>query len=466
MLGKKKEKNTSAADNALLMEMMDKAIAGDFSQIDTSLFGDSQVAEKYNELLKSFVDLNNNFVMRLNNSMELIGDSSRVRDMIEELRSQTTAINDMSGSSQELGTSIQNIQDAVYTIQEKTHTVMEDAHSCVDEMNSSIEIVDASVANVLQINEQISEFQVKAAQINEIIDMVKKVANKSGLLALNASIEAARAGEAGRGFAVVANQVKDLSANTTQSAEAAMAYVQELMTGISALVESINNTATQLTDGNASIHRSLESMEHISSSMSLVSSEVDHIYGEINTQSALTEAFVASIDTIAASYDDLSNGCVNVGDQLYKISRLIDNLRSDVARRRAKLHTQDWLTIYAVDHLIFTWRQYNNIADFETLVIEQINNPKGCKFGKWANAQTDTRITGSAAFKRAYKNHEDIHTHSVNAWHAKQANNREEAIRHFNQAYDAYLLFSADMKDLKAVVAATGDNIESEIQRI
>lgn len=466
MFGRKAKENTSAADNALLIEMMEKTIAGDFSQVDTSQFHDPTVAEKYNEVLKSFVALNNNFVVRLNDSMKLIGDSSCVKDMIEELNSQTTAINDMSGSSQELGTSIQNIQDAVYTIQEKTHTVMEDAHSCVEEMNSSIKIVDNSVSSVLQINEQIAEFQAKAAQINEIIDMVKKVANKSGLLALNASIEAARAGEAGRGFAVVANQVKDLSANTTQSAEAAMAYVQELMTGISALVESINATATQLTDGNASIHRSLKSMEHISSSMNLVSSEVDHIYGEINTQSALTQAFVASIDTIAASYDDLSNGCLGTGAHMYKISRLIDNLRSDVARRRAKLYTQDWLNIYEVDHLIFTWRQYNSLAGFETLKLEQINNPGGCKFGKWANSQTDTRITESSAFKKAYKAHTEIHNHSVDAWHAKRAGNREEALNHFLAAYDSYTIFLAAMEEVKKVVAATGDAEYSKIIEI
>lgn len=466
MFGKKKESPAPKADNALLIEWMDKAIAGDFSPVDTALFQDPQVAEKYNQVLESFVQLNNNFVMRLNNSMTLIGDSGCVKEMIEQVNSQTTAINDMQGSSQELGTSIQNIQDAVYTIQEKTHTVMEDADSCVEDMNSSIRTVDASVASVLQINEQVADFQAKAAKINEIIDMVKKVANKSGLLALNASIEAARAGEAGKGFAVVANQVKELSANTTQSAEDAMAYVHELLEGISNLVESIDTTAAQLTAGNANIHHSLESLEHMNENMKLVSSEIDHIYGEINTQSALTESFVASIDTIAASYEELSNGCVGTGAHMYKISRLIDNLRSDVARRRAKLHTLDWITVYEIDHLIFTWRIYNNLADFEKLNLEQVNNPKGCKFGKWVSAQTDARITGSAAFRQAVKYHDEIHAHAVNSWHAKSNGNREEALKHFQLAYAAYPKFVDALRELKNVIASTGDSKCSEIEEI
>ena len=61
MFGRKAKENTSTADNALLIEMMEKTIAGDFSQVDTSQFHDPSVAEKYNEVLKSFVALNNNF---------------------------------------------------------------------------------------------------------------------------------------------------------------------------------------------------------------------------------------------------------------------------------------------------------------------------------------------------------------------------------------------------------------------
>ena len=466
MFGKKKEVAVANADNTLLIELMDKAIAGDFSPVDLTQFQDPQVADKYNKVLASFVQLNNNFVMRLNDSMKLIGDSGCVKDMIEQLNSQTTAINNMQGSSQELGASIQNIQDAVYTIQERTHTVREDADSCVESMNSSIRIVDESVTNVLDINKQVSDFQAKAAKINEIIDMVKKIANKSGLLALNASIEAARAGEAGRGFAVVASQVKELSANTSQSAEDVMTYVQDLMDGITSLVESVNTTAAQLESGNDTIHHSLESLQHMDQNLRQVSSEIDHIYGEINTQSALTESFVASIDTIAGSYDQLSEECIGTGAHMYKISRLIDNLRSDVARRRAILYPQDWLIVYEIDHLIFTWRLYNNLADFEKLRLDQVNNPKGCKFGKWVTAQTDPRITGSNAFKQAVKYHDEIHAHAVDSWHAKDEGNREEALRHFLMAYDVYPKFVKALHDIRRVIASTGDTRESKIEAI
>lgn len=466
MFGRKKESAAPNTDNTLLIEWMDKAIAGDFSAVDTSLFQDPKVAEKYNQVLDSFVQLNNNFVMRLNDSMTLIGDSGCVKNMIEQVNAQTSSINDMKGSSQELGTSIQNIKDAVYTIQEKTHSVTQDADSCVVDMNSSIRTVDASVASVLKINEQVADFQAKAAKINEIIDIVKKVASKSGLLALNASIEAARAGEAGKGFAVVANQVKELSANTTQSAEDAMLYVNELMEGISSLAESIDATAAQLTAGNANIHHSLESLEHMNESIKLVTSEIDHIYGEIDTQSGLTESFVGSINNMVTSYEDLSKGCIGTGAHMYKISRLIDNLRSDVARRRAKLYTQDWITVYEIDHLIFTWRLYNNLADFETLKLEQVNNPKGCKFGKWVTSQTDTRITGSSAFRDAVKYHDEIHAHAVDSWHAKQDGKRDEALKHFQLAYTAYPKFVKALKDLKLVIASTGDTRFSKIEAI
>lgn len=460
---KKKQTNDYSEDRLLLLQGMEKAIAGDYSLLDASAFHDGEIAQKYNDVLEAFLKANNKFVMRLNDSMTQIGDSSCVKEMIEQVNSQTTAINDMRGSSKELGDSVQNIQAAVQNIQGNAHNVIETSQNSLKDMKESVHIVDESARQILAISEQVAIFKEKAIKINEIIDMVKKIASKSGLLALNASIEAARAGEAGKGFAVVANQVRDLSANTTASAENVVHYVAELMTGINALSESVNVTANQLKEGNESVHKSIGSIGSMAGQLASIREEIDHIYGEINTQSALTENFVAAIDAIAESYDTLSDECVGTGEHLYRISRNVDKARSDMARNNAKLTTLDWITVFEIDHLIFTWRIYNNLADFEQLKIEQLNNPAGCKFGKWATGQTDSRITGSSAFHQAVKLHGELHKYACGSWYAKERGNREEALRQFQLAYEVYEQFQKSIDSLRKVIRSMGDVEETDI---
>lgn len=454
---KKKIDERYAKDSALLVECIDKMIAGDLSAIDISAFHNVEVAQKVNRLLSSFLKTNNSFVMRLNDSMTRIGDSTCVKEMIEQVNSQTTSINSMRDSSQNLGGSIRNIQNAVQNIQGNSHEVIRTTHTCIDEMNASIHIVDESSTQISKINEQVADFKEKAIKINEIIDMVKKIAKKSGLLALNASIEAARAGEAGKGFAVVANQIKDLSANTTASAEDVVKYTNELMDGIVALSDSINMTTEQLHDGNEGVHKSVQNMDNINEQLDSISKEIDSIYEEINTQSALTQSFVSSIDAIADSYSTLSNECMGTGAHLYRISRDIDQVRSDMAREKSKLSTLDWITVFEVDHLIFTWRVYNNLADFEQLKITQLNNPESCKLGKWLAAQTDPRIVNSKEFAQVRQNHEEVHRYACESWNAKDRGDRDEALRLFNLTYDAYVRFAKSLDGLRNVVKSTGD---------
>lgn len=465
MFQNKKNNLIQEKDAALLSDCLDKLIDGDFSAVDTHEFADRALADKLDKVVASLYKSNNTLVMRLNDSMTRIGDSSCVRDMIEQVNSQTASIHNMRDSSQHLENSIQNIQNAVLNIQGNSHTVIETAQGCINDMNDSIRIVDDSAAQVLNINDQIADFKDKAEKINEIIDMVKKIAKKSGLLALNASIEAARAGEAGRGFAVVANQIKDLSANTTDSAEIVVGYVEELMEGITTLSESIDTTAKRLQDGNANVHKSVDEMNVISDQLTSISSEIDNISEEINTQSALTQSFVSSIDAIADSYNTLSEECVTTGGHLYKISRDVDKTRSDMARKNAKLSTLDWITIFEVDHLIFTWRVYNNLADFETLAITQLNNPKGCKLGKWIASQTDSRLVNSREFKQVVADHEEIHKYACESWTAKDNGDRDEALRQFNMAYDAYRRFSVSIEALRAFIRANGDEEATDISR-
>ncbi len=55
--------------------------------------------------------------------------------------------------------------------------------------------------------------------MTELLDVIRDIADKSDLLALNGSLEASRAGEGGHGFALVAAEMRRLAVRVTASVE-------------------------------------------------------------------------------------------------------------------------------------------------------------------------------------------------------------------------------------------------------
>ncbi len=79
-------------------------------------------------------------------------------------------------------------------------------------------------------DETVAALTGSADKISQIIEVIAGIAQRTNLLALNASIEAARGGEAGRGFAVVASEVKELAVQTgkaTGEVESLILQMQE-----------------------------------------------------------------------------------------------------------------------------------------------------------------------------------------------------------------------------------------------
>ena len=58
---------------------------------------------------------------------------------------------------------------------------------------------------------KIKELSAHTTRMTEILDVIREIASRSDLLALNASLEGTRAGEAGRGFSLVAGEIRRLA---------------------------------------------------------------------------------------------------------------------------------------------------------------------------------------------------------------------------------------------------------------
>lgn len=464
MFGKKNEQHVlSDHDAQLLLDSIDNIISGGFDDINPSDFDSSVIGGKLNSMLFSMKQINNPVVMRLNETMSIIGDNSLMKDTFEQVESQTMSIKHMKNASLNLEDSIDNISSAMGNIRDNTHNIIEVSQNITNDMNDSITAVNQSSKRIEVINNRVQNFKGKIGKIEEIVDLVKKVANQSNLLALNASIEAARAGEAGKGFAVVADQVRLLSSNTAESAEDIVKYVTELKENIDELALAMDETTVSLAEGNSKVEKSIVSMQQMNNQMISIREGVDSVFNDIDTQTKVTRSFSKQIENISQSYNTLSNDCLQTGRRVFKIGRYLDKTRSDLVRGCSKITEQDWVRVFEVDHFVLTWRVYNNIVGFEHLQKKQVDDPGRCKLGKWLKQVSDERLIHSKEYISLAKSHEDLHKYATLSWQANEDGDHSKAISYFDDTYRSYQEFDEALHRFQSKMHSLGYNDITQI---
>lgn len=112
---------------------------------------------------------------------------------------------------------------------------------------------------------------------DEVLNFIKRVADQTNLLGLNAAIEAARAGDKGLGFTVVANEIRKLSLETVSSTE----KIRQTLTNIQKSVNEITASIQEVVIVGRDQVSSTEEISNIITKIHSMSKELNKYASEL-----------------------------------------------------------------------------------------------------------------------------------------------------------------------------------------
>lgn len=196
------------------------------------------------------------------------------------------------------------------------------ADNAIKTTQGALATVSATVGGINGIRETIRETEKRIKRLGErsqeisgVVNLINTIAERTHILALNASMHAASAGEAGRGFAVVADEVQRLAENARQATGQIATLVNNIQVETADTVTTMNNTISQVVEGSKLAEQAGEQMKR--------------------TQETTAE-LVASVQQIAESSTEqarMSTELLNRAGEIRKSTQLTsDHLRQQSAQ--------------------------------------------------------------------------------------------------------------------------------------
>jgi methyl-accepting chemotaxis protein len=195
---------------------------------------------------------------------------------------------------------------------------------------SSSELARLAAVATGEADETISALAASAEEVGQIVELIQTIAQRTNLLALNASIEAARGGEAGRGFAVVASEVKELAMQTSRATEKVADQIRAMQSTTGASVKALRAIAGQVRELETtavSIATAVDQQSvagrDLAHSIDLAARGTEKVSGHIDDVRQLSLSTGAAASQVLSSANELEAQAAHLGEQVRGFLRTV-----------------------------------------------------------------------------------------------------------------------------------------------
>jgi methyl-accepting chemotaxis protein len=319
-------------------EVVDAAIAGDFSKRVHAQFPDRELnalGDSVNRLVETVdrglaetgdvlaaladTDLTQRMEGNYQGSFaKLKADTNAVADKLTDVvgqlrmtsRSLKTATGEILSGANDLSerTTKQaaTIEETSAAMEQLALTVAENARMAED-ANVKAAAVSASAAQsgvvMNQANAAMERITTSSGKISNIIGLIDDIAFQTNLLALNASVEAARAGDAGKGFAVVAVEVRRLAQSAASASSDVKALIEQSASEVKGGSRLVSDASERLTAMLAEVDANAKLMQNIANASRAQAAAIDEVSVAVRTMDEMTQHNAALVEQTNAAIE-------------------------------------------------------------------------------------------------------------------------------------------------------------------
>ncbi len=232
-------------------------------------------------------------------------------------------------TSQQLSEAIEAI-DSIAELAQLCNDAAQEAKSSTGEALKSVDDTVQGMNNIRdtiqETGKRIKRLGERSQEISGIVDILNSFAERTHVLAINASMQAVNSGEQGKGFAVVAHEVQRLA----DSSRAATSQIADLIGNIQVetadAIQTVNQATETVTEQSRTVESAGEQMRLTQGKNDTLADSVQQIFSRSQSQAAANSRLLEQIGSMRAGTTETTEQIAEQREQTTRLTGFADEL--------------------------------------------------------------------------------------------------------------------------------------------
>jgi methyl-accepting chemotaxis protein len=245
-------------------------------------------------------------------------------EQAEQVVKAVAAIRGMNDALREMA---ENAGRSAAVSDESTQNAREGAQA-VRNTNQAMESIQTHVQETARAIKRLGE---SSQEIGNIVQLINDIADRTSILALNASIQAAMAGETGRGFAVVAEEVQRLAERSTNATGQIDTLIKNIQGEIGEAGTSMEESIQRVVEGSNLADDAFRKLEEIETVSERLAEMIRSISDDSRKQAADSMTVAGIMETVGEVSGRVSAESRNTAAAMRRLAETSDTLNESVS---------------------------------------------------------------------------------------------------------------------------------------